>query len=153
MFCCSSTSAPGKAWEHLTQSRMTFGGHKVELGGKDPHSNNILDFIIDCSVARQEPRHSQDHEYSAWRVRNSFSSSLHNVFVAGHCSLYVHLVSMSQVFHCSLMIPCIMLNANQRAKMGEAWEQLPLNSYTSIPSSSSYNNLTGQDWHRGFRRK
>ena len=31
--------------------------------GRRPHSNNILHFIIEYSIARQDPRHSQDHEY------------------------------------------------------------------------------------------
>ena len=45
-------------------------------GGGSPHSNNVLDFIIEHSVARQDPRHSQDREYSTWPVRNSLSGLL-----------------------------------------------------------------------------
>ena len=45
-------------------------------GGCGPHSNNMLDFIIKCSVARQDPRHSQDYEYSIWLVRNLLSGLL-----------------------------------------------------------------------------
>ena len=32
-------------------------------GGGSPHSNNILVFILESSIARQDPRHSHDREY------------------------------------------------------------------------------------------
>ena len=57
---------------------MTSGGPKVHAdvgGGRGPHSNtwnNTLDFIIKCSVTRQDPSHSQDlkYMYFAWPVCN-----------------------------------------------------------------------------------
>ena len=37
---------------------MTSDGHKVmDVGGTGPHSNNVLDFISEHSIARTEPRH------------------------------------------------------------------------------------------------
>ena len=45
-----------KAWEHL--SCYASDGHEVDEGGRGPHSSDILDFIIEFSVARQDPRHS-----------------------------------------------------------------------------------------------
>ena len=39
---------------------MTSGGREVDVGGKGPHSNNILDFIIERSNNSQDPRHSQE---------------------------------------------------------------------------------------------
>ena len=49
---------------------------KWMLGGRGPHINNILDFIIGCSVTRQDLRRSQDCEYHIWPVRNSLSGLL-----------------------------------------------------------------------------
>ena len=76
-------------------------------------------------------------------------------------SCLCHVINLcSQVFHCSLAVPCIMLNANQRRKMAEAWEQgyMYLLVIRQTYLCLAYN-LTGRDcrchlgWHRGFRRK
>ena len=47
--------------------------------GRGPH---ILDFIIEHSVTRQDPRCSQDCECSAWQVRNSLSGLLHTYLLS-----------------------------------------------------------------------
>ena len=36
---------------------MTSDGHKVDVGGRGPHSNNVLYFIIERFIAIQDPRH------------------------------------------------------------------------------------------------
>ena len=47
---------------------MTSGGREVDVGGggvrTQIHEIMVLDFIIERSIARQDPRRSQDHEYS-----------------------------------------------------------------------------------------
>ena len=73
-----------KAWKHLPQT--TSGGREVDVGGRGPHSNlwnNVLDFIIERSTARQDPRRSQDCKHSTWPVRNSLSG-FHTILVVGH---------------------------------------------------------------------
>ena len=66
------------------------------LGGRGPHSNNVLDFIIECSVARQDPRHSLDREYSTWLVRNSLSGLLCAYLWSGTAPPpHIHLTSTS----------------------------------------------------------
>ena len=50
---------------------MMIGGRDVDAGGRGPHSNNILDFIIECSNASHGPRHSRDQQYSTSPVRNT----------------------------------------------------------------------------------
>ena len=47
---------------------MTSGGREMDAGGRGLHSNNILDLIVEHSVARQDLRHSQDCKYSTWQV-------------------------------------------------------------------------------------
>ena len=52
---------------------MMSDGCEVDVEGRDPHSStwtNVLNLIIEHSIARQNPRHSKDREYSAWSVRN-----------------------------------------------------------------------------------
>ena len=105
---------------------LTSGGRKVDVGGRGQHSNtwnNVLDFIIERSTARQDPRRSQDHEYSTWPV----SSQVH---CARTCNWAppplrppcVHLTSFTWlVFHVfrALPLPCIILKAgghNMRAQ-------------------------------------
>ena len=36
---------------------MTSGGNEADVGG-GPHSNKVLEFIIECSTDRQDLRHS-----------------------------------------------------------------------------------------------
>ena len=50
---------------------MKSEGHNVDVGVRGPHSHNVLDFIIECLIVRQDTRHSQDREYSTWPIRNS----------------------------------------------------------------------------------
>ena len=47
---------------HVNDVRWTQGGRR---GGGVRIRNNVLDFIIERFTARQDPRRSQDHEYSA----------------------------------------------------------------------------------------
>ena len=51
---------------HVNEIRWTQGGRRG--GGVRSHEITyymVLDFIIERSIARQDPRRSQDHEYSA----------------------------------------------------------------------------------------
>ena len=62
-----------------------------------PHSNNVLDFIVECSVTRQHPRRSQGCEYSVRLVRNS---QVHCIHICGWAlphspPPYVHLAFLS----------------------------------------------------------
>ena len=49
----------GKAWEYSPWNDV-----KVDIRGRGPHSSNVLDLIIECSIAKLDPRRSQDGEYS-----------------------------------------------------------------------------------------
>ena len=105
----------------------------MERGGRSPHLSNVLDFIIEHSIIRQDSRCSQD---SASPVRNLLSGILHHVFVAGHRPSQhpprVHITWTVHVPCPTLLFHCIILNTNQITKMGEAWEQGYL-----LPSSHS----------------
>ena len=37
---------------------MTSAEREVDMGGRDPHSNNALDFVIEHSNDSKDPRHS-----------------------------------------------------------------------------------------------
>ena len=68
------------------------GGCKLDLGGRGSCLNNILDFIIEHSVTRQNPKCLHHRENSAWLVKNLLSGLLH-IFVLGNCPSYVHIGS------------------------------------------------------------
>ena len=51
---------------------MASGGCEMGVGGRGPRSNKALDFIIKRSNDSQDPRRSQDWQYSTSPVRNSF---------------------------------------------------------------------------------
>ena len=103
---------------------MTSGGHKVDNGGRrGPHSNtwnNTLDFIIECFVARQDPRCLQDHEYSAGPVRSPLSGLLHMYLQSDTAPLHppcVHLTSFTSPFIFYSSFPSVYIpNANGRTK-------------------------------------
>ena len=52
-----------------------------------------VDFIIKYSVARQDPRRSQDHKCSTWLVRKFALRFIAHAFVAGDHPPHVHLTS------------------------------------------------------------
>ena len=56
---------------------MMFGGGEVDVGGRGPHSNNILDFIIERSNDSQDSWGSQDWQYLTSPVRISLYRLLH----------------------------------------------------------------------------
>ena len=93
------------------------------LGGRGPHSNNVLDFIIECSVARQDPRHSLDREYSTWLVRNSLSGLLCAYLWSGTAppptftSHPRHMISVSRpsLFFAALLLLCECKPKNREA--------------------------------------
>ena len=64
------------------------GGHEVDEAGegRGPHSNNVLDFIIKRSTARQDFRCS-------WLIKKTHSQ---HVFVVRHRPPFVHLMSTSR---------------------------------------------------------
>ena len=54
------------SWVNLVNPWGGGGGGGGGRGGEgSAFRNNVLDFIIERSVARQDPRRSQDREYSA----------------------------------------------------------------------------------------
>ena len=70
-----------KELQHLMNGIISHGG-EVKFHGKGPLSSNILDFIM-STVTRQEPRHSQDCEYSTPRF-------MAHVFVVGNHAPSLH---------------------------------------------------------------
>ena len=107
---------------------MMIGGREADVGrGRGPHSNNILDFIIECSNDSQDPRRSQDQQYSTLPVRN---------MLCGYCTQVCswaeppmstlrpcHMISVprSSPFFATLPLPCECKLKNK--KTGEAWER------------------------------
>ena len=110
---------------------MMSGGHNVDVWGRGPRSNNILDFI-ECSNDSQDTWGSQDRQYSTSLVRNLLYHLLHTSWLIGnalHTSTsrppdVTHVIG-SQAFPvlCTLPLPCIVLKENRRTKKGEAWKQ------------------------------
>ena len=58
---------------------MTSGGREVDVGGRGPRSNNILDFIIERSNDSQDSWGSQDWQYSTSPVRILLYRLLHEL--------------------------------------------------------------------------
>ena len=70
------------------------GGGGGGGGGSGPHSNNVLD--LSSSTTRQDPRHSQHHEYLLRLTGKKLTlRCIAHIFVVGHHPPYVHLASMS----------------------------------------------------------
>ena len=69
-------------------------GRKLDVGGRGPCLNNILDFIIKRFITMKDPTCSHHREYSAWQVRNLLSGLSH-IFLLRNCPSYVHLGSTS----------------------------------------------------------
>ena len=117
-------------WWTTSELNCNFsGGCEVNVGGRGPHSNNALDFIIECSNDSQDPRCSQDLQYSTSPVRNSLYCLLHEFEMGNipptatsHPPDIIHVISVPRpsAFFTALPLPHIILNANQRTKMGEA---------------------------------
>lgn len=51
--------------------------------GKNPHLNNIPDFIIKWCIARPDSRCSQDFEYSTWLLKKIALRFIGHIFVVG----------------------------------------------------------------------
>ena len=91
-FVVSITQRSGRAMknrdalEHLPHERCQVDTRWTWSRREGPHLSNVLDFIIEFSVAWQDPIHSQYHEYSVWLVRNSLSGLL--VLLVGHAPLH-----------------------------------------------------------------
>ena len=66
---------------------MTSGGCEVDVGGRGSHSNNVLDFIIECSNDSQDSWGSQGRQHSTSLVRNSLYCSLHTSWLMGNAPL------------------------------------------------------------------
>ena len=95
----------------MNDARWTRGGHRG--GGVHVCSNNILDFIIECSIARQDPWRSRDWEYFAWPLRNSLTyPSLPSSLTL--CPCYV--IRCSGFSHILPLFFFRVLNTNQRTK-------------------------------------
>ena len=82
---------------------------------------NILDFIIECSNDSQDPRGSQDRQYSTCKNCKKITLwFIAHKFIVGHHLLFASIRRHSRdrcsqafpVFH-ALPLPCIVLNANQ----------------------------------------
>ena len=58
----------GKAWQHLSRE-WRLVDLRWAYGGRGPHSNYVLAFIIECSNDCQDPRRSWDWRYSTPLVR------------------------------------------------------------------------------------
>ena len=68
---------------------MMSGGREVDVGGgRGPRSNNVLDFIIECSNDSQDSWGSQDRQYSTSLVRNSLYCLLHTSWLMGNAPLH-----------------------------------------------------------------
>ena len=101
---------------------MTYGRCEVDVREGGIHIQiNVLD-----SVTWQDPRCSQDHEHSAWLVRNLF---IVHILVVRYSPLYREQNLMTNVgmsthspFFAALLHPRIVLNVNWRTKTGKAWE-------------------------------
>ena len=126
-----------KAWEHL--SWMTSCGHEVDVGGRGPHSNHILDFIIECSNDRNDLRCTQDRQYLISTVRNSLygllrkNLQLHRWYstissmVVGHrpptsTSCPPNVIDVTRVPRPSPFIALFRFMQTEEQKTGEAWE-------------------------------
>ena len=88
------------------------GGHRA---GRDPRSNNILDFIIEHSSNSQDPRRSWDWQYSTPPARNSLYGLLHMSLYMGtihptstsHPPDVIHMIGVPipSPFFATLLIP------------------------------------------------
>ena len=53
--------------------RITSGRLKMDMGEWGTHSNNIPDFTIECSIAEQNPKRSQDQDFQLKKLAPRFS--------------------------------------------------------------------------------
>ena len=89
--------------------------------------------MIECSTARQDPRSSQDHEYSTWPVRNLLSGLLRLYLVIGHGPptftsrppdiIHVIGVPRPSPFFALFRFRVLYWMRTKEQKTGEAWER------------------------------
>ena len=117
----------GKAWSH-SSCEWTQGGHREE----GPNcKNNALVHPFKRSTTVLDLRRSRGRNYSSSPVRNSLFKFIHtylNIAPSPLCHFCVHLASTwrhtrdgwDQAFPVfrALPLPCIILNANRRTKIG-----------------------------------
>ena len=73
---------PGNTY-HVNDVWWMQGGRKVDIGGRGPRANNVLDFIIERSNDSQDSWGSQDWQYSTSPVRISLYRLLHTSWLMG----------------------------------------------------------------------
>ena len=103
---------------------MMSGGHKVDVIKWGWVNIQLMYFITECSVTRQDP---DVHKITITPLDlKELITLIAHVLVVRHCPLYVNLVSTScnkcsQAFpvFAALPPPCIILNANRRTKTRE----------------------------------
>ena len=54
-------------WEHLSREGCLVD-KKLDIGGRGPHLNNILDFIIECSSDTRDGRTPDIHKIDSTRL-------------------------------------------------------------------------------------
>ena len=107
----------GKAWEHLSRE-WRLVDTRWTYGGRGPHSNNTLDFIIERSNDSQDSWGSQDRQYLTSLVRNSPYRLLHTSWLMGNAPYIIHVIGVSRCSPFFVPLPCIIVNKNRRTKNG-----------------------------------
>ena len=74
----------GKAWEHPWCEWRLVDARWTDIGGRGPHSNNVQDFIIECSNNSQDTRHSRNQQYLASPSKKLALWFITHEFVVGH---------------------------------------------------------------------
>ena len=74
----------------------------MDVGGRVPCSNHVLDFIIKCSNDSQGPRHSRDFVYDMYTGSASFCQTeveIHSRFTLGSASTSLSSIPFQPVYH------------------------------------------------------
>ena len=118
----------GKGWEHLSHEWCP-----VDARWRGPCSNNVLDFIIECSNNSQDSWGSQDQQYSTSPVRISLYHLLHMSWLMGNapptstlCSpdvIHVIGVPRPSPFFALFCFRVLYWTKPKEQKTGEAWER------------------------------
>ena len=96
-----------------TYDVMTSGEHEVNVGGRSPHSNNVLDFIIEHSNDSQDPRCSRDRQYSILRLENH--SMVYYTWICSWAPHVIDVIGVPSCFSCS--------SAKQTEKQKKKWQR------------------------------
>ena len=122
----------GKAWEHLSHEWRLVDA-RWTYGGRGPHSNNILDFIIERSNDSQDSWGSQDRQYSTSLVRNLLYRLLHTSWLMGNAPPtstsrppdVIHVIGVPRPSPFFVLFPFRVLywTKSEEQKKGEAWER------------------------------